>query len=352
MARPRRARSWLSPSSLLITPKVRPTTWIAPYSASDPGSNGERIEIGHGFSWLTTDESGIWATNGAGKTVTRIDARTLQVTNKIDLRRTPAAIAAGTDAVWVVCANGWLWRLHPDGSGEGVARLGNHVRGLACDSESTWVLHANGDLVQVNQATGETVIEPRIGRGGRQLLYVNGAFVALCWNGRKAHRVSPTLEHAEAKVKLPAQGVRGAILHDTFWVACGRRFSPEFGTLVPIDINTLAVKPPLRLPAAPRAIAAGAGYLWVACGIRGQKACSLKRVDPSTGEIKHWADSDWNIYDLAVDGERLLTTVGLALVGPSAGMGGEGAIGGAPAHHSGGHFGGGEGHGGGHGGGH
>jgi hypothetical protein len=94
---------------------------------------------------------------------------------------------------------------------------------------------------------------------------------------------------------------------------------------------------PIGLPSAPRAIASGAGHLWVACGPRKRKECTLERVDPGTGEVKRWADSDWNIYDIAVDGERLLVAAGLALAGPAAGMGDVGAIGGAPAHHGGGH---------------
>jgi hypothetical protein len=119
--------------------------------------------------------------------------------------------------------------------------------------------------------------------------------------------------------------------------------------LVPIDLETLAVGAPIGLPSAPRAIASGGGYLWVACGTRNRKECTLERVDPGTSEVKRWADSDWNIYDIAVDGECLLVSAGMALAGPAAGMGDAGAIGGAPAHHGGG--GGGGGHGGGHGGG-
>ena len=132
MTRRQKMQLWLSPSSFVGTPKMRATTWITPYAASEAGPGGERIETGHGFSWLAVDDNAIWATNAIGKTVTRIDARTLAVTNRSELRRMPAAIARGTNAVWIVCANGWLWRFRSEGLGEGVARLKDHVRGLAC----------------------------------------------------------------------------------------------------------------------------------------------------------------------------------------------------------------------------
>jgi hypothetical protein len=170
-----RARPRLSAASLVTTPQTQPTTWIRPYSSSEAGVEGERIGYGHGFSWLAIDDSAIWATSAASKTATRIDARSFEVANGVELRHRPAAIARGAGAVWIVCANGWLWRLRPDGEGEGVARLDGRARGIACDERYVWVLHAGGDLVQVDQSTGETATEAKIGRGGRQLLYANGA---------------------------------------------------------------------------------------------------------------------------------------------------------------------------------
>ena len=347
-ARPRRrgaelARS-LSPQSLFSSPTVRPTAWVRRYSTSVPRVKEDRIETGHGFARLAVDGEAIWVTNALSKTVMRIDGRAGQVDSRIDLRRTPAAIAVGTEAIWVVCTNGWLWRFRPGGEGEGVARLRDRARSLACDRESIWVLHAGGQLVGIDQATGETTMESKVRRGARQLLHSGEALVALSASGSRVCRLAPDSGRPEAEAKLPARGVRAALHDGTLWVACGRRRATRWGALVPVDLATMAAGSPRELPSAPRAITAGAEHLWVACGRRREKKSSIVRVEPGSGGIAPWAETDWTIYDLAVAGDQLVAATGLALAGPAAGMADGGFAG---AGDGGGHHGGG-GHGGGH----
>jgi uncharacterized membrane protein YgcG len=320
------------------------TAWVQPCSISVAGAKGDRIECGHGFGRLAIEGDSIWVTNAASETVMRIDGRTDLVDSFSELRRTPVAIAVGTEAVWVVCGNGWLWRFHPDGQGEGVARLGHGARGLACDRETAWILHGSGELASVDQATGETAVEAKVRRGGRQIICADGTLVALTGHGSRVCRIAPASGMVEAESRLPARGVRGAVHDGVLWVACGRRRSRWWGALVPVDLATMKVGAPRLLPGAPRAIAAGAEHLWVACGRRGDKKSSVLRVEPGSGDATPWVESDWTIYDLAVAGDRLLLSAGLALAGPAA-TGGDGGGGG------GGHGGGGGGGGGGHGGG-
>lgn len=335
---PRRAVAmvrWYRVRDLLSSPTLRATAWVRRYSTSVPGVREDRIETGHGFGRLAVRDGAIWVTNAASNTVARIDGRSGQVDNRADLRRTPAAIAVGTETIWVVCANGWLWRFQPSGEGEGVARLEDRARGLACDRESAWVLHADGRLVGVDQATGETMVEAKIRRGGRQLLCADGALVALSANGSRVCRVAPDSGEIEAEARLPARGVR-ATLHDgTLWVACGRRLVSRWGALVPIDLATMAAGPPRELPSAPRAITADAEYLWVACGRRGDRKSSVFRVEPGSGGAAPWAETDWTIYDLAIAGDQLLAATGLSLAGPAAGMA-DGSAAGAGHHGDGG----------------
>jgi hypothetical protein len=323
---------------LLSSPTQLATAWVQPFSISVAGAREDRIESGHGFGRLAVEGDSIWVTNAASETVTRIDGRTGRIDSFSELRRTPAAIAVGTEAIWVVCGNGWLWRFHPDGQGEGVARLGSRARGLDCDRESVWILHASGEMVSVDQATGETAVETKIGRGGRQIIYDDGALVALTAHGTRVCRIAPD-GMVEAEVRLPGRGVRGALHDGIFWVACGRRRSRWWGALVPVDLATMKVGDPLPLPSAPRAITVGAEHLWVACGHRGDKRSSVFRIEPDSGDATPWVESDWTIYDLAVAGDRLLLSAGLALAGPAA-VGGDGGAGGG-YHGGGGHGGGG-----------
>jgi hypothetical protein len=330
---------------LLSSPTQLATAWVQPFSISVAGAKEDRIESGHGFGRLAIDGDSIWVTNAASETVTRIDGRAGRIDSLSELRRTPAAIAVGTEAVWVVCGNGWLWRFHPDGEGEGVARLASRARGLACDRESAWILHGSGELVSVDQATGETAVETKIRRGGRQITCADGVLVALTAHGSRVYRIAPAGGMVEAEARLPARGVRGTVHDGIFWVACGRRRDSRWGALVPIDLATMKVGGLLQLPSAPRAITAGAEHLWIACGRRGDTKSSVLRVEANSGDATHWAETDWTIYDLAVAEDRLLVAAGLSLAGPAAG-GADGG-GGAGHHGGGGHGGGGGGPGGG-----
>lgn len=331
--------------NLFTSPTLRASAWVQRYSASAPGLKEDRIETGHGFGRLAVDGDAIWATNAASETVMRIDGRSGRVDSWAELHRAPAAIAVGTEAIWVVCGNGWLWRFDRGGEGEGVARLGRGVRGLACDRESVWVLRGSGELVGVDQATGETTVAAKLRRGGRQLLHADGALLALTGHGSRVCRIDPAGGQMKAEAELPRRGVRAALQDGTLWVACGRRLSSRWGALVPVDTKTMAVGEPRPLPNAPRALTATAGHLWVACGRRGEKKSGIVRVDVDSGDATPWAETDWTIYDLAIAGDHLLAATGLALAGPAAGMADGGGAGGG--HHGGGHGGGGGGEGGG-----
>jgi hypothetical protein len=337
---------WATTRDLFSSPTQVATAWVQPFSTSVAGLKGDRIETGHGFGRLAIDGDSIWVANATSESVTRIDGRTGRIDSFAELRRTPAAIAVGTEAIWVVCGNGWLWRIHPDGEGEGVARLGRGACGLACDRESAWVLHRSGELVSVDQATGETSVETKIRRGGRQLVCADGVLVALTAHGSRVCRIDQASGLVEAEARLPARGIRGAVHDGTFWAACGRRRDSKWGALVPIDLATMKVGPTRQLPSAPRSITAGAGCLWAACGRRGEKKSGVYRVEANSGDSMSWAETPWTIYDLAVAGERLVVSAGLTLAGPAAGGGGDGGAGGGH-HGGGGHGGGGGGHGGG-----
>jgi hypothetical protein len=333
---------FLEPSTLFKSPAQLATAWVTPYATDKPGSQGEMIGTGHGFGRLAVSEEAVWVTSAASKTLARIDRRSGQVTTLAELKRAPIAVATGRDAVWVICTNGWLWRFAADGSGEGVARLGGRAREIACDGNVTWVLHADGQLGGVDQQTGEVAVEGKVRRGGRGLTAVGGSIVVLSGRGRSAIRVAPATGQVEAEAKLPARGVRAAVLDGTLWVACIKSFRSRWGALVPVDLGSMTTGPQLKLPDAPRALAADDEHLWVACGRRGDKKSRLLRVAPEQRRFAPWGEAEWTIYDLAVAGDQLFAAMGVALAGPAASDGFAGSDGG------GGHGGGG--HGGGHGG--
>jgi len=329
--------------NLFRTPPLHASAWIDRWSIAAPDSRVDRIETGHGLGRMAVHEDAIWIANATSETVTRIDRRTARVEVRTSLHHSTAAIAAGAEAVWVLGTNGWLWRFRPDGEGEGVARTGRGARDLTCDPRSVWIIRRNGKLVGIDQATGETTVEAKVPRGARQILRTDYGLIALTAEGRRVSRVARDTGAVDAEVKLPARGIRTTVDRDALWVACGRRRSSSWGALVRVDLATMRVDAVHQAPTAPRAIAAGAEHVWVACGRRGDKKSAVIRMEPATGKLTPWIETDWTIYDLAIAGDELLAACGVTLAGPAAGIAdGGGGMGG------GGHHGGGGGHGGGH----
>jgi DNA-binding beta-propeller fold protein YncE len=330
----------VSSENLFRTPKLQASAWIDRYPAAVPGPKVDRIATGHGFGRMAVDADSIWVANASSETVVRIDRREGRVGSHVELGQHPEAIAIGTEAVWVLGANGWLWRFRADGEGEGVARTGRGARDLVCDERSAWVLRANGDLLAVDQSTGEATVEAKVHRGGRQILRVGDDLVALSADGRRVCRIARDSGAVTAEARLPARGVRAVVHDNTIWVACARRLSGSWGALVPVDPASMTVGDLLMLPSAVRAITAGAGHLWVACGRRGARKSEIARLEPASGELVRWAETDWTVYDLALAGDELLVASGVSLAGPAAGLTDGGGMGGG----HGGHHGGGGGH--------
>jgi hypothetical protein len=338
-----RFTSSFSTANLFRTPALAATAWVDRYPTAEPGSKLDRLETGHGAGRIAVDADSIWVANATSETVTRIDRHGAKVDSRTELGKVPAALAVGGEAAWVLGANGWLWRFGPDGEGEGVARTGRAARDLVCDGQLVWVLHHDGDLMAVDQSTGEATVETKTRRGGLQILRAGDSLIALTGDGRRVCRLARDSGAVEAEAKLPDRGLRAFVHDGTLWVACGRRRSASWGALVPVDLATMSVGERLRLPNAIRAITAGAGHLWVALGRRGSTKSQVARVEPTSGELMSWAESDWTIYDLAIVGDELLAASGVVLAGPAAGIA-DGGGAGAGGHHGGGGHGGGGGH--------
>jgi hypothetical protein len=312
--------------NLLVGDRPIPaTSWIDRWSTDEPGLRDEMIETGHGRGRIAVDEDAIWVTNATSETVTRIDRRTAVPDWRSDLGHQPVAVATDPEAAWVLAENGWLWRFHADGSSEGVARTGRGARDLVCDAESVWVLQGDGDLAAFDRSTGETTVEAKAPRGARQILRHDDALVVLAGGGRQVCRIERDRGTVEAEGKLPATGDI-ATLHDgALWVACSRRLSGRWGAVVRVDPVTMNPEAIHELLGAPRAIAAGALHLWVACGRRGDKASTIVRVEPTSGEMTRWADTPYTVQDLALAGDELIAATGLKVsidVGGGAGGGG------------------------------
>lgn len=289
---------------------VHATSWIDRWSTMEPGVKADMIETGHGRGQIAVDRDSIWVANATSETLTRIDRRTGVADWRSDLDRQPLAIAPGRDAVWVLADNGWLWRFRSDGTSEGIARTGHGPRDLACDGESAWVLQRDGDLAAFDQSTGEVAVEAKIRRGARELLLADGALIALTGGGEEICRIGREGGAIEARGKLPEGGTVATVHDGALWVACSRFRSTRWGALARVDLGTLATEALYELPNAPRAIVGGAGHLWLACGRRGDRPTSIVRVDPDSGAVTPWAESEFIVHDLALAGDEVVGAMG------------------------------------------
>lgn len=55
------------------------------------------------------------------------------------------------------------------------------------------------------------------------------------------------------------------------------------------------------------------GGVWIACAHRRHRKGTIERFDPKTGLIDLQEETDWPVYDLAVSGDSILATMGLAV---------------------------------------
>jgi outer membrane protein assembly factor BamB len=292
---------------------IHATSWIDRWSIDKPSVKADMIETGHGRGRIAVDEDAIWVVNATSETLTRIDRRTALPDWRSDLDHHPVAVAAGREAAWVLAENGYLWRFHPDGTSEGIARTGHGARDLVCDAESAWVLQSDGDLAAFDQSTGEVTVEAKVPRGARQVLVADGRLIALTGGGDRVCRIEPEGGTIEARGKLPADGVEATVHDGALWVACGRRLSSRWSALARVDLATMKPDAIQELPFAPRAIAAGGGHIWVACGRRGDKASTVLRVEPTSGEYTSWAVTEWTIHDLAFAGDEVVAACGMKI---------------------------------------
>ncbi len=231
---------------------IQPTGWVQVFEI-DADVPTRHVGTGHGQGVMAVDEDAVWVANGLSSTVARLDRRTLEITAVLRLRKTPVAIAAAMDAVWIVCSNGWLWRVWPAGPrAEGVARLGGRMRAIAAVGGWIWVLGERGNLMRLEPGSGEVTLETEIGRGARRLIAAEGALWATCRCGRRLKRIDPDSGAIEAEIRTPRRVTCLAAGDGTVWLGCARRFFPGGR----VAVSSRCVHPERRLFAAARGPAA------------------------------------------------------------------------------------------------
>jgi hypothetical protein len=293
---------------------AHPTGWVRVFDLSPRDAPPRNIGTGHGRGAMAIAPEAVWVANAWSRTVARLARPSLDVTDVWRLRKTPVGIAAGADAVWVVCSNGWLWRIRSDGgAAEGVARLGGGSLAIAADESSIWVLRERGRLIRVEPETCEQTLETALGRRARHMVADEGAIWVSSHRGRRLLRIDPGSGSVDGEIGAPSRVACLATGDGVVWVGCGERGSADRGSLYPLDARTLSFGAPHDLPGQPRALASGRDAVWAACAPRGRRKGAIARLDEGAGTLSEQVRTEWPVYDLAVVGDSMLATMGIRL---------------------------------------
>ena len=312
------------------TPPLPAMGWVREFDISSTHHPPRDAPTGHGRGVIALTEGAAWVTNAWTRTLSRVDLATLKVTAVLDLSKAPIAIAADAGGAWVLCRNGWLWRVWLDEPRlEGVARVGRRARSISADDRAVWTLRDGGALTQVEPTSGEIVLEVSVGRGARRVLSGPDAVWVLTRRGRCLEQIDPQTGRTRTKTRLPAQGMGPVLSNGTVWVAYGHRDRHRrrkgAGGIAAIEADTGALDKPFRLPGRPRAIAASGDAIWIACARPGKSHdATIQRFDPASRRLRAAVGSTrWPVDWLAVSERSVLATMNVA--GTNHG-GGDGAI--------------------------
>ena len=143
------------------------------------GDGRRALAVAAGSVWVSNPVTTPFSSDQLGR-VSRIDARTGEVTARIRLPAPPLAIVADADAVWVALERGEsLWRIDPrDEVASAAVRLDGTVIALALGEGSVWALGPDGRVSRIDPATNTVTRQVGLGRGSAIAAGHGGVWIA------------------------------------------------------------------------------------------------------------------------------------------------------------------------------
>ena len=242
-------------------------------------------------SAVALGEGAVWGASSLNGTVSRIDAKTVTVTNTVSIRGSPVALSVGERAVWVASSSqgdGTLTEIDAQsGRVRRIFSLGySDPVDVAADQGAIWVAAADvargNAVLRIRPATGEviaTIPFPKklgsigVGEGS---VWVAGAGGSLLGGVENAvWRIDPDKNEVVATIRVvdPADLSVG---EGAVWVL---QIGP--GSVAKIDPATNRVATRIRRGTFNGRIAAGGGSVWVTNWNAGE----VSHIDPNTDSI-------------------------------------------------------------------
>jgi peptide/nickel transport system substrate-binding protein len=221
----------------------------------------------------------VWVANAEQGSISRVDAATRRVVQRITVGRDPAGVAAGDGAVWVAnSGDGSVSWINP-ATTTVVKRVpvGNGPTGIALGDGAVWVANSlDNSVSRINAATGRVVA--RIGVGGTPSGVAVGLGAVWVTNASDGtvSRISPSSNTVVRPIPV-GNGPRAiAVGAGAVWVANG-----VDGTVSRIDPAREAVVATFEVGDSPSAVAVGRGAVWAASEVGG----TVTRIDPGTNTV-------------------------------------------------------------------
>lgn len=253
-------------------------------------------EVGGSPAAVATGLDAVWVVDNLGGRLLKFDPRARRIQQRVEAGQAPVAVAVGSGGVWVASADGTVRRFDPaTGARDGAPARVPGAAGIAVGEGSVWVTsQSEGTVTRLDPATGR-----RIGRAievGPEPTDVavggGGVWVA---NSGQADGTISRIDPETTKAGEPIDAVDGQVFALTYgeggvWVAgSSDEIRGDRIDVLRIDPSSSEVDHSfvrLDRPGLPVRLAAGAGAVWVTqaggSGLAGGAGSgTIARLDPA-----------------------------------------------------------------------
>lgn len=244
-----------------------PTTSATTASSTATGGGGPpavaaTVTVGPGADHVATGAGGVWVTDGAARTVARIDPAAATASTVATLEQAPHSIAAGDDGLWVTSPSATaVVHIRPGADAASTQRtsigLAKAPTEIAWGEGGAWVTTGAG-LVRID-SSDQVVATVPVGDSPDSVAAGEGAvWVANRLAAGTVTRVDPSSNKVVATIAVGGLPDQIAVGEGSVWVA-----NAADGTVSRIDPATNQVTATVPVGAAPESSAVGDGAVWV-----------------------------------------------------------------------------------------
>ena len=203
-----------------------------------------------------------------------VDATSRAIVDEAAEIASPQRVAAGEGAIWVTSSSGGgsVVRLDPKSHDvTDTIEVGDGPVGIAVGAGAVWVANSlDGTVSRIDPATGQVVSTIPVGNTPTAVAFGAGAVWITNADDRSVSKINPVADTAPRTIDNVAAGRGIAVGDGAVWVT-----DPVGNALVRIDVRSARVTDRIPVGSGPTAVAYGNGDVWVTNGLDGK----VSRID-------------------------------------------------------------------------